>query len=435
MAKISTYVIDGTIVDGDKVIGSDANNDMITKNYTIGDLVNYFAFQIGSNYLVPYLNANNNVDLGSYNLTANDLIATNQVIIGGTAGLSGQVLTSQGPGSPAIWAYNAGSQDLQGVLGYGNTANLSIFLDNPTGSALLDIDKVYGDASIILDDKTNSNTSRWYPNLFHLEDNSIGRELNIYSNEIEFYNGTNTVSFKPTSYSNQNFLLPNVGGAFVMSVNGVYADMSGAVTIPTGGGSQDLQQVTDLGNTTTNSIIITDTNEGYDLYDGVGGQYTKIRSADGGVSFKYDTDALPFIEFSRQGSGITNMIFGESTFNKLVILGNNSITAGRSIEFPNQDCTLVASVNGNLADAQGNITISVGTVTGVTATAPLTSSGGTAPNISTSMNTNKLIGRSTAGVGVMEEISVGTGLSLSGGTLSATAQVLGFEQHFLLMGA
>jgi hypothetical protein len=79
--------------------------------------------------------------------------------------------------------------------------------------------------------------------------------------------------------------------------------------------------------------------------------------------------------------------------------------------------------------------IPTGTVTGVTATSPITSSGGTAPVISTSMATNKLIGRSTAGVGVMEEITVGTGLSLSGGTLNATAQVPGFEMNFLLMGA
>jgi hypothetical protein len=35
----------------------------------------------------------------------------------------------------------------------------------------------------------------------------------------------------------------------------------------------------------------------------------------------------------------------------------------------------------------------------------------------------------------MEEITVGSGLSLSGGTLNATAQAVGFEQNFLLMGA
>ena len=76
-----------------------------------------------------------------------------------------------------------------------------------------------------------------------------------------------------------------------------------------------------------------------------------------------------------------------------------------------------------------------GGVTTVTATSPITSSGGATPDISTSMATNKLIGRSTAGVGVMEEITIGSGLSLSGGTLNATATSVGFEQNFLLMGA
>lgn len=60
-------------------------------------------------------------------------------------------------------------------------------------------------------------------------------------------------------------------------------------------------------------------------------------------------------------------------------------------------------------------------VSNITATSPITSSGGATPNISTSMNTNKLIGRGSLGVGVMEEITLGTGLSLSGTTLNATA--------------
>lgn len=40
--------------------------------------------------------------------------------------------------------------------------------------------------------------------------------------------------------------------------------------------------------------------------------------------------------------------------------------------------------------------------------------------LTTSMATGKLVGRSTAGTGVFEELSVGSGLSLSGGTLSST---------------
>jgi hypothetical protein len=40
--------------------------------------------------------------------------------------------------------------------------------------------------------------------------------------------------------------------------------------------------------------------------------------------------------------------------------------------------------------------------------------------IGAQMNTNKLLGRSTAGTGAIQEITIGSGLSLTGGTLSAT---------------
>jgi hypothetical protein len=40
--------------------------------------------------------------------------------------------------------------------------------------------------------------------------------------------------------------------------------------------------------------------------------------------------------------------------------------------------------------------------------------------IGAQMTTGKLLGRSTAGSGAIEEISIGSGLTLSAGTLSAT---------------
>lgn len=64
---------------------------------------------------------------------------------------------------------------------------------------------------------------------------------------------------------------------------------------------------------------------------------------------------------------------------------------------------------------------SSGGVTAVTATSPLSSSGGATPDISTSIATNKLVGRSSAGTGVMEQIAIGSGLTLSAGTLTNTA--------------
>ena len=78
-------------------------------------------------------------------------------------------------------------------------------------------------------------------------------------------------------------------------------------------------------------------------------------------------------------------------------------------------------------DVSGNVITTTGgggggTVTGVTATSPITSSEGTAPVISTSMATNKLIGRYSPSTGVMEEVIVGDGLNLTaGGQLNNTA--------------
>jgi hypothetical protein len=70
----------------------------------------------------------------------------------------------------------------------------------------------------------------------------------------------------------------------------------------------------------------------------------------------------------------------------------------------------------------GGTVTSVGT-TGLISGGPITTTG----TITTSMNTNKLVGRGTAGVGIMEEITLGTGLSLSGTTLNATGGGGGIE--------
>jgi len=109
-------------------------------------------------------------------------------------------------------------------------------------------------------------------------------------------------------------------------------------------------------------------------------------------------------------------------------LNRGALTAADWTTFNNKGNGTVLSVTAAPGDPivvdnidPANPVISSGIlVQGVTATSLITSSGGVTPNISTYMTTNKLVGRGTALSGVMEEIIIGTNLSLTGTTLNAT---------------
>ena len=233
MAKISTYVIDGTIVDGDKVIGSDANNDMVTKNYTIGDLVAYFAVSIGD-YLVPYNNATDNVDLGSFTISASSLYLSDGVFLNGSPGVSGEALVSQGPGLPAVWSAIVGSQDLLNVLNNGNTGDKSIILEDASGRIVSDIGNIHNSAAnVYVKNKSTNDVGQLFSNKTTVQEAALQRTAAYLSNEIEYTETVfgNKVTIRPGAFNNQTFIYPNVGGAFTMSVNGVFADLSGNITL------------------------------------------------------------------------------------------------------------------------------------------------------------------------------------------------------------
>ena len=259
-----------------------------------------------------------------------------------------------------------------------------------------------------------------------------------------------------------------------ISVTGTYPNFT---ITATGGSVPSLQAVTNIGASTTNNISITAAiNPQISINDGA-------------------TIALLAVNSTTQ-KGYLNLQYND-TFN--VYTGTiipGSLSANRTYTLPNAGGTIPLTVNGQSANSSGAITITVGsgTVTSVGAgtgmsftsittsgnvaidtakvpyyasapsngllkytsgtwgvdtntylTSAVTSvatagliSGGTITGtgtITTSMATNKLVGRNTAGVGVMEEITLGTGLSFSGTTLNATVQSVGFEMNFLLMGA
>jgi hypothetical protein len=72
MGKISTYSDISVPSLSDKLIGTDSTNDNITKNFTIGSILNL----MGVSSYVPYTGATADVDLGAYKLIAESLKVT-----------------------------------------------------------------------------------------------------------------------------------------------------------------------------------------------------------------------------------------------------------------------------------------------------------------------------------------------------------------------
>jgi hypothetical protein len=115
MAKIESYVLaNAPLSGGDKLIGTDVANANATKNFSINELITFIT---GTNTYAPYTGATADLDLGSFKLIADAVEISNDFMANGSAGSSGQVLTSQGAGSPVIWTtVSGGSSTLQAVL-------------------------------------------------------------------------------------------------------------------------------------------------------------------------------------------------------------------------------------------------------------------------------------------------------------------------------
>lgn len=139
------------------------------------------------------------------------------------------------------------------------------------------------------------------------------------------------------------------------------------------------------------------------------------------------------------GAGSNTTVLGNSSITKAIIYGN----LGLGTTAPSQKLHVVgnARITGSIYDSNNDAGTSgqvlSSTVTGtdwismtpanITAVSPITSTGGAEAVISTSIASNKLVGRrSGTTTGVMEEITVGSGLTLTaGGVLNNTATPTG----------
>lgn len=101
MAKISTYPFPATPSLSDYVIGTDASDSLETKNFMISDIIDLADLPS----YVPYTGATQDVDLGTYSLYTYSLYMSGGPIWdgNGSPGSSGQILSSNGPGSSPTW--------------------------------------------------------------------------------------------------------------------------------------------------------------------------------------------------------------------------------------------------------------------------------------------------------------------------------------------
>lgn len=111
MAKISTYPSVSPVTLSDKLIGTETTNNNATKNFTVGDVLTLFNDPSILTGFVPYTGATNDVDLGSFNITTNDLYVNGEINTDGNPGTLNQILTSQGPGVSPLWVSPAAVLD------------------------------------------------------------------------------------------------------------------------------------------------------------------------------------------------------------------------------------------------------------------------------------------------------------------------------------
>jgi len=115
-------------------------------------------------------------------------------------------------------------------------------LEDSSARIVSDISGIHdASANLYVKDKSTNNIGQLFSDKVYISDTAGNREATYFPAKIEYTDTIfgNKVTVRPGSYNNQTFIYPNVGGAFTMSVNGIFADLSGNISlpIPTPGGA------------------------------------------------------------------------------------------------------------------------------------------------------------------------------------------------------
>lgn len=174
MAKISTYPVDGLISTDDIVIGSDAENVNITKNFTVGGILSLANLQTvldngntatSSMTLVGNVSATNvaaSVAISSVSISASSANVTDIEISGllydnaASEGNNGEFLKSTGAG--IVWS-SVPVDTLQAVLTAGNTTSLNIVSTGDIDAASVNATNASVTDKLTLEGAVNANGS------------------------------------------------------------------------------------------------------------------------------------------------------------------------------------------------------------------------------------------------------------------------------------
>ena len=311
--------------------------------------------------------------------------------------------------SPFFWdgvqwasAGGGGSQNLQQVTDVGNTTTNSIESYNATGRIVLDNSGLYSpNPGIRIFDYVNSVSASFNTNVIVLQD--FGNPLltaAYYTNQIYIGN----------ALGNFNLTYPSQSGTFALTsdlssyLTQTAADLlyyplstnpAGYLTLGTLPSvvTPNLQQVLTAGRTEIN----TGNNFAITLNETIGADETKVFNAYNldkpfWKSELYIGSGEPYFNFGwQEGNSFDNYVdarpsgitFKRDGYFKNIIASPLNINTDYTNTLPLASGTFALSVNGQPAGADGNVTIPVGTgtVTDVTASTPLFSSGGATPNI------------------------------------------------------
>ena len=302
-----------------------------------------------------------------------------------------------------LFSVNFPSPSLQEVLDTGNTATQNIYL---TGSIEVDlikpvnIEDTTGSQGTVYQYLSKGASSISWVTLPIDNLQAVLNSGNTATQNITLVGNVTSTYITPGNIKDELLNTGAVGQVLTKSTLGVQWANSSVPTAPS------LADVLSTGNTATNDINLTG-----DMYATSfvksGGTSSEFLKADGSIdSSAYAlASSLPTVT-----SDLTND--GDDGINPFISLAD--VPAQVNADW--NATSGVAEILNKPTIGSGTVT-SVGT-TGLISGGPITSSG----TITTSMATNKLVGRYSASTGIMEEISVGSGLTLTGaGVLNNTA--------------